>query len=162
MFAQVFVGRWYGISRCFYGDKGNMSGSPEFRPGKVLTDKQNEKVSSLASAIQSLLTPHPSFPFLQSRLQSASAPPPTKSSISPPACLIPHLAIYTCVCKCHLFHPPLFSIYLIFLLCCHYALFLTFSLTLFAPPLFKALLTLLFSFSLITPLLPSTPHSYLI
>lgn len=88
--------------------------------------------------------------------------PPTKSSISPPACLIPHLAIYTCVCKCHLFHPPLFSIYLIFLLCCHYALFLTFSLTLFAPPLFKALLTPLFSFSLITPLLPSTPHLYLI
>lgn len=61
MFAQVFVGRWYGISRCFYGDKGNMSGSPEFRPGKVLTDKQNEKVSSLASAIRSLFAPTPIF-----------------------------------------------------------------------------------------------------
>lgn len=57
MFAQVFVGRWDGISRCFHGDNGNVSGSREFRPGKVLTDKQNEKVSSLASAIPCLFSP---------------------------------------------------------------------------------------------------------
>lgn len=98
MFAQVFVGRWYGISRCFYGDKGNMSGSPEFRPGKVLTDKQNEKVSSLASAIQSLLTPHPSFPFLQSRLQSASAPPPTHQILHLPSRLLNTSPCYLYLC----------------------------------------------------------------
>lgn len=71
-----------------------MSGSPEFRPGKVLTDKQNEKVSSLASAIRCLFSPHTHRFFLSpiSRLLLPALPHPP-SSISPPSCLIPHLAI---------------------------------------------------------------------
>lgn len=81
MFAQVFVARWYGISRCFHGDKGNVSGSPEFRPGKVLTDKQNEKVSSLSSAIPSLFSPHTSLLSpISSSVCFPPLPPPTPSS----------------------------------------------------------------------------------
>lgn len=81
IFVQVFVGRWYAISRCSYGDKCNMSRSLEFRPGKVLTDKQNEKVSSLASAIQLLFLP-PTHLFHFSNLIFCSFP----SSIFP----LPH------------------------------------------------------------------------
>lgn len=83
MFAQVFVGGWDGISRCFHGDKGNVSRSLEFRPGKVLTDKQNEKVSSLASAIPSLFSP------LTRLLLSPISP----SVCSPPSSLFPPLRL---------------------------------------------------------------------
>lgn len=106
MFAQVFVARWYGISRCFHGDKGNVSGSQEFRPGKVLSDKQNDKVSGLAGALPSLFHPTNVCSSLQSRFLSASPP---SSIFLPLHYLIPHPAIY--ICKCHLFHPSLFPIH---------------------------------------------------
>lgn len=56
--------------------RGNVSGSQEFRPGKVLTDKQNEKVSSLASAIPSLfpLLSHLLTPAILSSVFSCSPP----------------------------------------------------------------------------------------
>lgn len=94
MFVQVFVGRWDGISRCFYGDKGNMPGSPEFSLGKVLTDKQNEKVSSLAKAIR----PRFSHPFF------FSLSPISSSSIAalPPLCLVPSLLLNSSLCYLYL------------------------------------------------------------
>lgn len=79
MFVQVFVGRGNTKSRCSYSDKGNISGSPEFRPGKDLTDKKNEKVSSLATAIQLLFLP-PTHLFHFSNLIFCFFP----SSIFPP------------------------------------------------------------------------------
>lgn len=94
--------------------RGNVSGSQEFRPGKVLTDKQNEKVSSLASAIPSLfpLLSHLLTPAILSSVFSCS--PPSSIFSRCKTCLIPTRAIYTFVCKWHVFHPPSFSTYLIF------------------------------------------------
>lgn len=64
-----------------------MSGSLEFRPGRVLTDKQNEKVSSLATTIQTLFSPHPTIPpppsFYFSNLIFSSLP--SSLSFLPPA-----------------------------------------------------------------------------
>lgn len=60
MFAQVFVRGWGGKPRCFHGDKGNVSGSPEFRPEMISRMKSQQFGQCHPIPV---FTPNPSFPL---------------------------------------------------------------------------------------------------
>lgn len=152
MFARVFVWRCYGISRCFHGDKGNVSGSPELGLERSWLISRMKK-----SAVWPVLS-HPRFhptPVFSSCRQADSAlhhPP----FVLLGTCVFPHPAIYTCICKCHLFHSSLFSICLIFLLYCYYALIFDISCHLFFASHLRS--SHLFSFFFNSHLWLPSPH----